>query len=64
MLIMSYELAGIILLGVAELGTFAISLAISLRALCQMEGRINRTQRAIAALIVQESEKIQELLRD
>ncbi len=57
---MSYELAGIILLGVAELGTFAISL----RALRQMEGRMSRTQRAIAALIVQESEKIQELLRD
>ncbi len=56
---MSYELAAIlltgVLLGVAELVTFAFSLRV-LR-------EIQRMQRAVAGLVVQESEKIQQLLR-
>ena len=56
---MSYELIAILLtgglLGVAELVTFLYSLRV-LR-------EIQRMRRAVAGLVVQESEKIQQLLR-
>ena len=57
--IMSNELIAILLvgslLGIAELLTYAWSL--------QVLREIQRTHRAIAGLIVQESEKVQQLLR-
>ncbi|MBI3988577.1 MAG: hypothetical protein HY347_03060 [candidate division NC10 bacterium] len=57
---MSYELIGIILLGLL-LGTGQIiSIVISIRGFQEM----SRIQRAIAGLIVQESEKVQALLRE
>jgi len=56
---MGDELIAIVLVGsllaIAELATFTFAM----RALRE----INRTQRAVAGLIVQESEKIQTLLR-
>lgn len=56
---MSYELIGVILLGLL-LGTGQlISIVISIRGFREM----SYIQRAIAGLIVQESEKIQTLLR-
>lgn len=63
---MSYELIGILLLGVllgaAELVTFAISIRM-LREVTRMVEEVTRIQRAVAGLIVQESQKIQDLLR-
>jgi hypothetical protein len=60
---MSNELIAILLVGVllavAELGTFALSF----RVLRDMQREMTRTQRLLGGLIVQESEKIQELLR-
>jgi len=60
---MSNELIAILLVGVllavAELGTFALSF----RVLREMQREMTRTQRLLGGLIVQESEKIQELLR-
>ncbi len=56
---MSYELIGIILLGLLEVVGLVLSLFITMRGFRE----ISRIQRAIAGLIVQESEKIQALLR-
>lgn len=57
---MSYELIGIILLGLL-LGTGQIiSIVISIRGFRE----ISRIQRAIAGLIAQEPEKVQALLRE
>lgn len=56
---MSYELIGIILLGLLEVVGLVLSLFIAMRGFRE----ISRIQRAIAGLIVQESEKIQALLR-
>jgi len=53
---MSYELMGIIILGLGQL----ISIAVTMRGFRE----ISRIQRAIAGLIVQESEKLQALLRE
>jgi len=56
----SYELIGILLLGVLEIVGLVISLIITMHGFRE----ISRIQRAIAGLIVQESEKIQTLLRE
>lgn len=56
---MSYELIGIILLGVLEIVGLVVSLVVTMRGFRE----ISRIQRAIAGLIVQESEKIQALLQ-
>ena len=55
---MSYELIGILLLGLGIL-LLGVGQLLTLRGLRE----ISRIQRAIAGLIVQESEKIQALLR-
>lgn len=56
---MSYELMGLILLGVLEIVGLVVSLVVIMRGFRE----ISRIQKAIAGLIVQESEKIQALLR-
>lgn len=56
---MSYELIGIILLGVLEIVGLVVSLVVTMRGFRE----ISRIQRAIAGLIVQEPEKIQALLQ-
>jgi len=53
---MSYELLGILLLGLGQ----SLSVVLAIRGFREM----SRIQRAIAGLIIQESEKGQALLRD
>ncbi|MBI3989229.1 MAG: hypothetical protein HY347_06390 [candidate division NC10 bacterium] len=60
---MSYELIGILILGglsLVEIAALIISILITMRGFREM----SRIQRAIAGLIVQESEKLQALLRE
>jgi len=55
---MSYELIGILLLGVGQVyGFWMMS-----REMNMMSSEMNHTRRLLGALIVQESEKIQRLL--
>jgi hypothetical protein len=60
---MSNELIAILMIGVlmlvAELGTFALSL----RALREMQREMIRTQRLLGGLIMQMSDKIEEVAR-
>jgi len=60
---MSYELIGILLLGAGQLVTLLAILG-GFWLMHRESREISRIQRAIASLIVQESEKIQALLRE
>ena len=56
---MSYELAAILFVGLALAFMQAVALVIAVRGFREM----SRIQKAVAGLVVQESEKIQQIVR-
>ena len=59
---MSYELVGILLLGAAEVASILFAVH-GFRTIERGFQEMGRMQKAVAGLVVQESEKLQDLLR-